>query len=119
LNTWCKACYVKTAAAYQKANPEKTKIWDQRKHYRRKYNISHVEYEAMFEQQNGVCAICQQAETHVGRSGQVVPLAVDHDHKTGSVRALLCFNCNTGIGKLNDDPRLLRAAAEYILRYQD
>ena len=64
------------------------------------------EYDRMVEAQGGLCAICEQPP-----SGKRPTLHVDHKHG-GDVRALLCGNCNTGIGKLGDDPmRLMRAAA--------
>ena len=58
----------------------------------------------MLEAQGGVCAICRAA-----------PAAhVDHDHETGAVRALLCFNCNGGLRQFRDDPSLLFQAAFYL-----
>jgi hypothetical protein len=81
---------------------------------RHKYGLTVAEYEAMLARQQGVCACCQKSETHRARNGEVSRLAVDHDHVTGSIRALLCHSCNTGIGSFYDDPTLLRAAAEYI-----
>ncbi len=58
----------------------------------------------MLVDQGGVCALCRTA-----------PAAhVDHDHATGGVRELLCFNCNGGLGQFKDDPALLRAAARYV-----
>lgn len=80
------------------------------------FGIGLTEYQAMFVAQNGVCAICAQPErdTH---SGKVKALAVDHHHETGAMRGLLCSGCNTGLGKLGDDPIRLRAAADYIERF--
>jgi hypothetical protein len=62
----------------------------------------------MLEQQNGVCAICH------GNCTTWKALSVDHDHRTGKVRGLLCQTCNTGIGALDDSPDLLRRALEYL-----
>ncbi len=45
-------------------------------------------------------------------------LAIDHDHKTGQVRSLLCKKCNGVLGLVDDDPALLRAAADYIERHR-
>lgn len=73
-------------------------------------------YDQMFEAQNGVCKICGNPETH-RRNGRIKALAIDHCHKTGVIRGLLCCDCNTGIGKLKDDPRVLRQAAEYLENY--
>jgi hypothetical protein len=42
---------------------------------------------------------------------------IDHDHKSGKVRGLLCSCCNTGIGFLKDDPRIMRKAADYVERH--
>ncbi|MFG2956956.1 endonuclease domain-containing protein [Streptomyces sp. NPDC048291] len=57
----------------------------------------------MVASQYGICAICLSAP----------PVHVDHCHKTGRVRGVLCFNCNSAIGKLRDDPDAARRAAAY------
>ena len=67
--------------------------------------------------QNNVCAICGKPETAV-RLGKVLPLAVDHCHRTGGNRELLCTSCNIGIGSLCDDPELLRKAGEYVEKWK-
>ena len=41
-------------------------------------------------------------------------LVVDHDHKTGKVRGLLCHNCNRALGLLHDDQELMQKASEYV-----
>jgi hypothetical protein len=58
----------------------------------------------MLAEQNGLCAVCHAATA----------VHVDHDHETGAVRSLLCFNCNGGLGQFRDDPVVLRAAADYV-----
>jgi hypothetical protein len=75
-----------------------------------------LQYDQMFEEQNGVCKVCKQPETRKrpwSKNGEINPLAVDHDHKTGEVRALLCSHCNTSLGKLDEDPVRIRALADY------
>lgn len=77
-------------------------------HLKRRYGITAEEADAMLEAQGGLCAVCRTA-----------PAAhVDHDHGTGEVRELLCFNCNGGLGQFKDDPAVLRAAADYVERHR-
>lgn len=69
------------------------------------------DYKRLLDGQNGVCAICGRPPN----PGRV--LAVDHDHKTGLRRALLCDPCNRALGLFGDDPDRLRAAIEYLSRF--
>jgi len=73
-----------------------------------KYDISVEQFQAVWESQGGVCAICNGPPTKGKR------LAVDHNHQTGEVRGLLCCNCNMGLGNLKDDIDLLRSAISYL-----
>lgn len=59
------------------------------KYLRKKYNLSLKDYNKMLKVQNDSCAICKKHKSHFTRS-----LHVDHDHKTGKNRGLLCFRCN-------------------------
>lgn len=80
-----------------------------------RYNLTLGQYYELWKSQNGSCAICGLPEGN--RS-----LHVDHDHAccSGStscgqcVRALLCFQCNAGLGNFRDDPGLLTRAIEYL-----
>lgn len=92
-----------------------------RDHYReidlkRDFNIGLAEYQRLFVEQNGVCAICQKPETDT-RKGKTKWLAVDHDHETGAVRGLLCVACNTGLGKFVDSVERMTSAIAYLKRY--
>lgn len=79
-----------------------------------KFGITLEDYKRMHEAQQGRCAVCGNEERELGRTRKVKQLAVDHCHKTGAVRALLCGPCNRSIGMMNDDPALLRLAAAYV-----
>lgn len=98
--------------AYRAASPEIEKA----RALREDFGISLDTYNQMLAAQNGVCAICKSPETHK-RNDKVKALAVDHHHGTGKIRALLCADCNTGIGKLRDSPEILEAAAAYIRKH--
>lgn len=77
-------------------------------HLTRRYGLTAAEADLMLATQQGVCAICRAAPAK----------HVDHDHGTGAVRALLCFNCNGGLGQFRDDPWLLRMAAFYVEHHE-
>ena len=75
----------------------------------RKFNITLSDYNKLFAEQEGCCAIC-----HKHQSGFNKALAIDHDHETGDVRGLLCMQCNTALGKFNDNTDLLHSAIKYL-----
>lgn len=81
---------------------------------RRKYKMTEEQYLALLAHQGGVCAICREPETKLHRDGALCRLVIDHNHKSGDVRALLCSFCNAGLGLFKDDPDRLLAAARYL-----
>lgn len=87
---------------------------------RKRYGIGLDDYQRMLEAQGGVCAICGQPETRVDhRTKKVSRLAVDHDHKTGDVRGLLCHAHNNSLGHFGDDPVLLTSAIAYLAKHSN
>lgn len=76
----------------------------------KKYDLCETTYHRMLVEQDGVCKICGNTCSS-NRS-----LAVDHCHKSGAVRGLLCRSCNVGLGHFKDDPKLLLLAAKYLLK---
>nr|WSX52706.1 endonuclease VII domain-containing protein [Streptomyces sp. NBC_00974] len=89
LGTRCKAC----KAVQSRAG-----------HLKRSYGMTEADRDEMIAAQGGVCLICKKrAAVHV-----------DHCHTTGRVRGVLCFNCNTAIGKLGDDPDAARRVVSYL-----
>jgi hypothetical protein len=77
------------------------------------YKCSPADYEAMLIAQDGKCAICRCASTARYKE-RIRHLAVDHDHVTGRIRALLCNGCNAGLGHFKNNPFILIAAAQYL-----
>lgn len=71
------------------------------------YNLSEVEFKALWEKQKGYCAIC-------GVSLKGNKYHIDHDHMTEKVRGILCTKCNRGIGLLKDSVELLSNAVRYL-----
>jgi hypothetical protein len=89
--------------------PEK-RLADRKSYLKRNYGITLQEYDAMFEAQGGMCAICGEPRP------EERTLHVDHDHETGEIRGLLCFRCNNALGDLRDDYELFQRAADYLDR---
>lgn len=82
-------------------------------YYKRVYGISVEEYLDLAEKQNFVCALCGNPNFAM-RNVHSGCLVVDHDHKTGKVRGLLCHNCNRALGLFHANPDLLQKASEYV-----
>lgn len=76
-----------------------------RQHFRASYTL--IELDAIYAKAQGACAIC-------GTEPQRRFLHLDHDHKTGKARGLLCVNCNTALGHFKDDVARLKKAIEYL-----
>ena len=101
----CKECDKARVKARHQANPERTKNND----LKRNYGITLDEHTQMFENQNGVCAICKKPG-----DGRWKKLCVDHCHTTGKVRGLLCKRCNIALGEVGDNISTLQKMIEYL-----
>ena len=77
------------------------------------YGLGSDEFQLLVEAQNNRCAICNQPETAT-RRGKTRTLCVDHNHKTGAIRGLLCNRCNTALGLIDDSPITLDKAVKYL-----
>ena len=78
------------------------------------FGITYNTYLGLLQKQNGACAICKLPETTKSRSGRIKLLAVDHCHKTGWVRGLLCAACNQAIGLIKEDVDTAVAIINYL-----
>lgn len=79
-----------------------------RQELHRRYGLTPEMYDAINAAQNGLCRICSRSQ----KSGR--RLDVDHSHQTGKFRGLLCSNCNTALGLLQEDPAIIQALLKYI-----
>ena len=80
------------------------------RHYKERYNITLEEYDSLVEKQKGKCKIC--GTTDPKSAGRFV---IDHNHKTGEVRGLLCQPCNAMLGQAQDSVIILQKAIMYLL----
>jgi hypothetical protein len=100
LTAYCKPCHNAATREERVRNHGSTRNY----HLKRRYGITDDDFERMLASQGGLCAICH-----------VVPgTFVDHCHRTGQVRGVLCFNCNNGLGHFGDNTVLLELAAMYL-----
>lgn len=136
LQDWCRSCYSshhkqyrqlhlqeflvkerKAATQRRRENLPLVQDIHRRSHLKTTYNITIEQYEHMFVQQNYACKICLvpfELQAQVSRTK--LPY-VDHNHKTGQVRGLLCSTCNAMLGMAKDNPILIQAAIEYLAQF--
>jgi hypothetical protein len=103
----CKACNNETSHGWVKKNRDKHFGYE----LKRKYGITYADYQKMLVDQKGKCAICGRDHSEFQKR-----FHVDHNHATGKVRALLCVNCNHGIGAFMENKELLKKAVQYLER---
>jgi hypothetical protein len=113
--------YNEQKKVWRKNNPKAARLVEVRRDIKAKYGLTQAQYVAMYQSQAGRCAICEtpvvdQFDKERAQIGKAEPTLarVDHCHSTNAIRGLLCFNCNIGLGKFRDDPKILLAAARYL-----
>jgi hypothetical protein len=119
---WCRDCENQGNKKRYIAKPKRVVIPKQKdqikldafkRMLKSRYKITHQEYTEMYDLQNHSCKICKKLKSLGGRKG----LQVDHCHKTGKVRALLCPNCNTLLGSCNDNIDRLKSCILYLKQH--
>ena len=108
LSAYCKSCDSAYRNKYNKVHREERTLYRHKRDVKVLYGLSYERYEQMYREQKGFCALCETPSVDGKR------LSVDHNHKTGAIRGLLCTKCNTGLGAFNDSPKLLYKAVEYL-----
>jgi hypothetical protein len=101
---YCKVCH------NAQVRESKNRLHGGSRHYhlRRRYGIGAEEVKMLIDAQGGICPICRRRPA----------TQVDHDHKTGRVRGVLCLYCNAAMGAFHDDPELIEKAIAYLERYR-
>jgi hypothetical protein len=110
----CKDCERPARATHRKKPENIKRATESRRRWVRKtlYNFPQELYEQRLEEQGNVCAIC--GTDNPGGRGQ---FHADHDHVKNQPRGVLCHNCNVALGNFKDNPEILRAAVEYLERW--
>ena len=113
--SYCKECGHKKSKKYRIDNLEKCKNLTRNSNLRNRYGLTPEDLEKMLRDQDNKCAICGREIFLHGTSVDKNKIAhVDHDHKTGKVRGLLCKTCNTGLGGFMDNTEYLLSAISYL-----
>jgi hypothetical protein len=106
----CISCY---SVRWVKNSPKKYSI-NRNSRLKKSFGIDLIEYERLLEEQNFKCKICGiKPDSSIHPNG-VATLEVDHDHKTGTIRGLLCGKCNRALGHVNDNKDILLAMIAYL-----
>jgi recombination endonuclease VII len=102
-HSYCKRCFAK------RCEDSKVKLHGSTRdfHLKRRYGLTSADVDRMIGAQGGVCAVCRRRD----------PQHVDHDHRTGRVRGILCSLCNQGLGNFDDDVEVMAAAIAYVRQH--
>jgi hypothetical protein len=108
----CKACRALADKTWRAARLQRDPLYDRNQNLKRLYGMTLAEFDSRLAGQGGACAIC------AGPPRTKNTFHVDHDHKSGAIRELLCGPCNVLIGMAEEDPERLEAAAQYLRRHR-
>jgi hypothetical protein len=111
----CILCRREQQREWQEKNKDYFESLTRRQHLKSRYGITPEDYEEMLSEQKGKCAICNR---HGQSSGNKRRLDIDHCHKTGKIRGLLCNRCNQSMGKVKDDIDLLKKFLAYLIGWE-
>ena len=107
--------YYEKKKIYISENREEARIRGRRCLLKVKYKIRLEQYDEMLKNQNYVCKICKNPESSIDkRHNKTRDLSIDHCHKSGKIRGLLCDKCNRGLGYFKDSIESLESAIRYL-----
>lgn len=108
--SYCKDCSKLLVKEYNKNNKDKVKQYSRTKHLKSKFGLTPDQFDSQLDKQGGLCPLCQRPSSGVGGAKGVV----DHCHKTGKVRGILCHPCNSALHALERDITWADRAVEYL-----
>lgn len=111
---WCSSDFIPNAPSEHYCSDDCKNTGLQNKYFVRTYGITVQDYEKMFEDQQGLCKICNTEGFVMDEKRHKMRLVVDHCHSTGFIRGLLCHNCNRALGLLSDDVVRFERAIDYL-----
>jgi len=106
LTAYCKSCCIEKNEKWHKENPEASLKSRRGTNRKLKYGITQDDFQKMLNDQKNKCKICKKFVDFGS--------AVDHDHKTGKIRGILCRKCNLGLGAAKDNTEILENMIKYL-----
>lgn len=110
----CKSCTLAKRKEYYEKNKQKCDDANTNSRFKKSYGIDLNQYNQLFSNQNGCCAVCEQHQTELSRK-----LVVDHCHSSQIVRGLLCHSCNTALGLLKEKTKTMHNLINYTNKFSE
>lgn len=110
----CKQCSDAYTKEWSKNNKEKYNVIQKRSRLFRYYGVTLEWFYTTLEEQDFSCAVCGIEKCTTGRE-----FSVDHCHKTGEVRGILCHSCNVALGHVGDSVERLTQLIAYLDRHKE
>ena len=104
----CRFCQEEYCKSWRRRHPKKSCEIRRRSRIKHAYGLSGGEFDRLLTRQSNQCAVCKSPLTKP---------CVDHDHRTGKVRGLVCRDCNLAVGHFKDDPERMRKAIRYLQKH--
>lgn len=104
-----------TKKAFIARDPKRHLIQQRKSHIKIKYNLTWESYTELYNSQKGKCKICETPVKLMGSNAEHSEVArIDHSHRTGKIRGILCNECNKGLGSFKDNIKSLKNAISYL-----
>jgi len=117
LYSLCKGCAAAKSSKIYKNNQESENVRRYEARVKAEYGITVEQKDLIFREQGEVCAVCKSPSVRRRVRGRDQTWPIDHDHKTGKVRGILCSPCNMVLGLVGDSEQVLLSMVDYIRKY--